>query len=147
MKFIRLLIPLVLFFSIQTQAARDSVGVFYSTEKVNVLINERGMNQRLHQFMDAMGWAENHYWENEAGTLKIHCAREDAKGVCVFTLKPSEHVVFKGKSAEAHFVENSFSAVPYEMTFESSMQDKFLIKVQGSEVYIWAGKKGTEAPF
>lgn len=143
MRFIKFVIPLVLLFSIQTQAARDSVGVFYSPEKVNILINERGMNQRLHQFMDAMGWVDNHYWENETGTLKIHCAREDAKGVCVFTLKPSDVVNFKGKSAEAHFAEPSFSASPYEMTFESSMQDKFFIKVEGSEVYIWAGKKGT----
>jgi len=135
-----------LFFSFSAQAARDSVGVFYSSQKVNILINERGMNQRLHQFMDAMGWADNHYWANETETLKIHCAREEAKGVCVFTLKPSENVSFNTKSAEAHFVEKSFNAKPFEMAFESSMQDKFLIRVQGSEVFIWAGKKGASAP-
>lgn len=148
MKAIRILMVLVLTgISVIAEANRDSVGVFVSKEKMNILINERGHNQRLQQFMDAMKWGENTYWVNHDETIKIHCAREEAKAVCVFTLKPSEFVKFDGKSAQARFQENSFNAAPYEMTFASSMEDKFLIQVNGTEVHIWAAKKNHPAPF
>lgn len=131
----------------QKALGRDSVAVFLNKEKMNILINERGQGLRLHQFMDSMGWGENHYWENSQATIKIHCARELDKSVCVFTLKPSELVEFQGRSAQVKFNDPSFKATHYSMAFASSMQDRFYLEVVGSEMYLWAGKKGEEAPF
>ena len=56
-------------------AARDSVAVFYKPEKTGVLLNERGSNGRIQQFMNTLGIEENIYWLNEDESINIRWSR------------------------------------------------------------------------
>ncbi|UXR65158.1 hypothetical protein EZJ49_02710 [Bdellovibrio bacteriovorus] len=136
----------VLFFlgmmtSAQVFAAADSVAVFHRAEKVGVLLNERAAYGRIQQFMDAMGAESRFRWLTADESVKIECAREDVRATCTIRFLPSEVVAIQGRSVKAFVATNDFPQM-FEMTFESSMEDRFILKAGPEGLWLWAGKRG-----
>lgn len=117
---------LILFTSIQSFAAADSVAVFFSTQKTVVLVNEHSPN-RLHAWMDQLGADKELHILSADESIKIDCGRTETTASCTFRLLPSENVQFGNKSVIAAMnLNGKFSgASTYE--FISSRGDKFVL--------------------
>lgn len=136
-KFLSLLLSL----STSALAARDSVAYFYSPQKVNVLLNERGINSRIQQFMNVLGG------ENElmivTGDMKLGCARKEDRATCTFTFYPSPTIKFINKEL---FVEKSLVSLElderleFEMSFQGSMKDQLNLRLSEGQLFIFASK-------
>ncbi|WP_347357242.1 hypothetical protein [Bdellovibrio sp.] len=127
----------------QAFAAADSVAVFHRAEKVGVLLNERAAYGRIHQFMDAVGADSRFRWLTADESVKIECAREDVRATCTLRFLPSEIVAIKGRSVKALVATSDFPQ-PFEMTFESSMEDRFILQMGPEGLSLWAGKRGEQ---
>ena len=137
-----LLFTLIL--STSTFAASDSIGVFHRPEKVLVLINERGSNARLQEMMNAFGIGDTLQAITADETVKISCAREESLASCTFRFLPGKDVTISGKTVQAKALMTDLkleTSESFEMYFESSMADKFLLKVENGLLTISAGKK------
>nr|BFD67860.1 hypothetical protein HAGR004_28820 [Bdellovibrio sp. HAGR004] len=130
--------------SAQVFAAADSVAVFHRAEKVGVLLNERAAVGRIQQFMDAVGADSRFRWLSVDESVKIECAREDVRATCTIRFLPSESVAIQGRSVKAFVATQDFPQ-SFEMTFESSMEDRFILQMGQQGLWLWAGKRG-EAP-
>lgn len=128
-----------------TFAAADSVGVFHRPEKVVVLINEDYRTSRLSQMMDALGLGESALLLSSDESIKIDCGRNTQAASCTFRFFPSAIVNVGNKNVEAlvSATDLKLSQAPdFEMVFESSMADRFVMQVTGGKVYFFANKRG-----
>ncbi len=133
-----------LIISTQTFASRDSIAFFYTPKKVSVLINERGTNSRLHDFMDFFNADNDMVLTSKKGDIKLGCARDIDKVSCTFTFLPSENVALDNRELHVLTTLNDFgveSDDSFEMRFRSSMKDNITLTVTDGELVISASKK------
>lgn len=135
----------VLLFLVSTPVlgARDSVAYFYSAKKVNVLINERGFNSRIQQFMDALNEKSSMLLVSEDHDIRLGCAREEDRATCTFTFYPSSSVSLVDKKLYVHKQLLSFGItedVEFEMIFQSSMKDQIQLRLSDGQLIIFASK-------
>lgn len=125
-------------------ASRDSIAFFYTPKKVNVLINERGTNSRLHDFMNFFNASNELVLLSKSGDIKLGCAREVDKVACTFTFLPSVNVALDNRELHVAASMTEFgmeSNDSFEMSFRSSMKDNMTLSVAGGELVIYASKK------
>lgn len=137
---------LVLLFSNLAIAAADSVAVFHRPEKVVVLINENGAQSRLQQFMDALSADHRVFWVTRDESIKIDCARNTEKVACNFRFTPSRAVNIQDKSVFAETTAEELNKSTFQMAFESSREDRFLLTMTPEGIQFWAGKRGQQSP-
>lgn len=123
-------------------AAADSVAVFHRPEKVVVLINENGANSRLQQFMNALSADHRVFWLSRDESVKFDCARNTQKVSCTFRFTPSRNVIIEGKRVLAETDAADLSKMPFEMSFESSQEDRFQLRMTSEGIQFWAAKRG-----
>lgn len=123
-------------------AAADSVAVFHRPEKVVVLINENGTDSRLQQFMNALSADHRVFWVTRDESIKIDCARNTEKVSCTFRFTPSENVIIEEKRVWAETDAAELNKNEFQMSFESSQEDRFHLTMTPSGIQFWAGKRG-----
>lgn len=123
------------------QNARDSVGVFHRPEKVVVLVTERFGNGRLENFMNAVTADDTLFLKSQDESIHIRCGKSPKESSCTFRFHPSDSVQVGEKNVHA-FLPSATQGL-YEAIFESSMGDKFILKVTEQGLEFWAGKKGS----
>ena len=136
---------LTLFTAVFAQASLDSVGVFHRPEKVVVLINEDYRSSRLSQLMDALGLGDSARVISQDGSVKMDCGRNAQAATCTFRFFPSDLVNIGDKNVEALVSVQDLqisSAQNYDMTFESSMQDRFVVQISEGKMHFFANKRG-----
>jgi len=132
-----------LLISTQVVAARDSVAFFYSAKKVNVLLNERGFNTRIHQFLEAIGADQGVHLVSEDNDIRLGCATEDNRATCTFTFYPSSSVKIVDKKLFVNKDVSSLGIEPYtefEMSFQGSMKDQIQLRISNGVLTIFASK-------
>ncbi len=123
-------------------AAADSVAVFHRPEKVVVLINENGTESRLQQFMNALSADHRVFWVTRDESIKIDCARNTDKVSCTFRFTPSDSVIIEEKRVWAETEAAELSKNEFQMSFESSQEDRFHLTMTPEGIQFWAGKRG-----
>lgn len=142
----RLFVFTAILLSLSTSfAAQDSVAVFYRPEKVIVLLNEKQGAPRLQKFMDAIGAEGSFVYESTDKALRINCARNDFESTCTFRILSESNMGKIGvKRAEAFVPATDIHVQSdYEMTFESSMGDRFHLKLNSKGLWYLGNKKGS----
>lgn len=144
MKLKILIVLASIFLSTQAMAGRDSVAFFYSTKKVNILMNERASAGRIQQFMDLFNADNELVLINAEQDVKVGCARELDRATCTFTFYPGNNVEFATR--EIFFKQDlkEFGVAAngdFEMIFESSMKDKIKLIIEDNVLYITGSKK------
>lgn len=139
-------IALSVLFSLSSQAmaALDSVGVFHRPEKVIVLINERGEGGRLQTMMNYFEAGETLALISPDQNIKIVCGRSVEAATCTFRFFPGKDIVIGLRNLEASSTlrELGLTALDdFDFSFESSMQDKFLLQVSNGKIIFSASKK------
>lgn len=134
---------LALTISTSALANLDSVAYFYSKNKVNVLLNERGYESRISAFMDAVGEKEVMLLVSNEGDIKLGCARQDDRATCTFTFYPSESVKIVDK--KLYVVKDIRSLglaedIEFSMSFKGSMKDQIQLGISGGVLSIFASK-------
>jgi hypothetical protein len=138
-----LLISMVLI-STLSWAHQDSIAFFYSPNKVNVLINERGTFSRLHDFMNLFTDTHELLLVSENNDMKIGCARSVEKVACTFTFYPSHYVRIEDSLLAAAVPLTFFTPSVldnFEMSFRSSMKDNLQLQIRNGVVVISGSKK------
>ena len=133
-----------LLFSTSVLANLDSVAFFYTTKKVNVLLNEKNINSRISQFMDAVGAHDSVLLVSKDGDVRLGCAREDDRGTCTFTFYPSESVLIENKELKVNKELGDFNLpadLEFEMSFKGSMKDQLNLSISNGRILIFAAKK------
>lgn len=138
-----LLISMVLI-STLSWAHQDSIAFFYSPNKVNVLINERGTFSRLHDFMNLFTDTHELLLVSENNDMKIGCARSVEKVACTFTFYPSHNVRIEDRhlavTVPLMFL-TSMVIDDFEMNFRSSMKDSLQLQIKNGVVVTSGSKK------
>jgi hypothetical protein len=127
--------------SVQAQSARDSVGVFHRSDKVVVLVTERYGNGRLENFMNAVADGDTLFLKNTDESIHIRCGKSAKESSCTFRFHPSESVHIGDRNVQG--ILPLKTRAHSEVIFESSMGDKFILKVTEQGLQFWAGKKGS----
>lgn len=140
----------------------DSVGVFYKDEKVVILINEEQGAPRLQAFFNALEardllskppqTLDRYIFLSSDKTARIQCARADHAATCTFRFLPSELAQIANRRIEALIpaIEIFGTSAPayaddFEMIFESSMKDRFKLKLSDEGLRI-EGEKILASP-
>ena len=121
----------------------DSVGVFLRTDKVVVLINERGSQSRLQQFMNLVKAQNDFDYLSEDQGLKISCGRSETASTCTFRLLPSSEILIGPRSVETAFECGKLHLNPddqFHMEFKNSNGDQFALEVTNGRVHLLATK-------
>lgn len=127
--------------SVQAQNARDSVGVFHRSDKVVVLVTERSGNGRLENFMNAVADGDTLFLKNADESIHIRCGKSIKESSCTFRFHPSEFVQIGDRNVQGILPLKTRGSA--DVIFESSMGDKFILKVTEQGLQFWAGKKGS----
>ena len=146
MKNILSLLLLTIFTSSIAMAQSDSVGVFHRPEKVIVLINEGNQQAttRLSDMMDFLGVDSRFEALSSDQNIKITCARAYGAASCTFRFFPGKNSEITTKKLEASATLSDLNLQAegsFEFYFESSMEDKFLLKIVDGNVAFSASKK------
>lgn len=134
---------LVLISASFAQAAADSVAVFHRPEKVVVLINEQYQG-RLQGFMDHFDVQNDLDVEAIDGSVLVRCGRKVDAASCTLTFYPSKQVRVGNKTLDAAIplIEMNLPEVEnFEMSFESSREDKMTLKIQDGVLKVQASKR------
>lgn len=135
-------VSVLLGFSV-AQAAQDSVAVFLRADKVVVLINEQ-YNGRLQSFMNHLGVGTDLEALSVDQGMKLSCGRRTDAATCTFRFNPSALVKIEDKSiqAQASLADLNLPIVSdFEMSFESSREDKMTLKIQNGVLEVKASKR------
>ncbi len=124
-------------------ASADSVAVFHTPEKIVVLINESGETGRLHDMMNAFGKEKSFTLQTPDDTIKIQCARITDAASCTFRFFPGAGIQIFEKSLKARTLLTNLNleSENFEMIFESSREDKFVLKIIDGNINFFASKK------
>lgn len=126
-------------------AQSDSVGVFHRPEKVIILINEGNQGtSRLSDMMDFLKVGDNFQVFSPDQNIKISCARGNGAATCTFRFFPGQDVLISPKNLEASTALSGLSLKTegsFELYFESSMEDKFLLSIVDGHIHFSASKR------
>ena len=138
----------------QAGTGLDSVGVFYKEDKVVVLINEDRGAPRLNSFFEALGarglLAEpgRYIFVSKDDGVRIQCARGEITATCTFRFLPSSANLIADRTVESHLSsEELLGTAPvatiedFEMSFSSSMKDRFLLRLTENGLAVTGSKK------
>lgn len=139
-----LVLLLLIFTTTLSFAQQDSVAFFYSKAKVVVVINELNPYGRLASFIETVSKENTYRYQNTEQGLKISCSLTNRGAGCRFIFKPNKHVVLADRTLRAainptHIL--SDDSIGFEMTFNSSMNDKFSLRISQDKSYIMTGSK------
>ena len=131
-------------FSTVSLAQRDSVAFFYTPQKINVLINERGEVSRLQSFMSFFNAGNELILRSQDKDIKLECARMIDRATCTFTFYPSVNV--QTVNRELHVMKDlaNFGLdinESFEMKFLGSMKDNIHLVIENGVLNITASKK------
>lgn len=134
---------LATFISHSVWAAADSVAVFHRPEKVVILINEAGEYGRLHEMMNAFGKKDSFIAQSADESIKIQCGRIIDAASCTFRFLPATGILISEKSLKARTLLTNLGleSENFEMIFESSREDKFVLKIIDGNINFFASKK------
>ena len=139
-----IVISAILLTSIQAMAAADSVAIFHKPQKVIVLINELGEGERLQTMLNYFEVGETLDVQSKDASIKVTCRRTISTASCTFRFLPSESSVIGKRSLEASSTLQELGLTildDFDMSFESSMQDKFFLDVSNGKITFSASKK------
>ena len=138
-----LILTLVTFISSTAMAASDSVAVFHRPEKVVILINERGETGRLHDMMNSFNVEDSFVTQNADESIKIQCKRMTDAASCTFRFFPATGIQIQAKTlkGETALTNLNLESDDFEMSFESSREDKFSLKILDGNIIFSASKK------
>lgn len=138
-----LTLTLAIFITSNVWAAADSVAVFHRPEKVIVLINERGESGRLHDMMNSMNVDSTLVTQTRDDSIKIQCSRIVDAVSCTFRFFPATGIQIKDKTLKARTLLSNLNleSENFEMLFESSREDKFVLKIIDGNINFYAAKK------
>ncbi|WP_408096172.1 hypothetical protein ACJVC5_14125 [Peredibacter sp. HCB2-198] len=133
-----------LVFAVSAIAANDSVAFFYKPEKVGVLINERSQTGRLSNFLNHFGNSDVLNTTSTDQKINISCARGQIGIACTFTFLPAQNIQIRDRALSV--VTNVAAlglpnAGAFEMSFASSMKDKFNFAVSDKGEIRMTGSK------
>lgn len=141
-----LILSTLLFFNFISNAcaSRDSIGFFYRSEKVDIVLTERSKNGRIPRFMDYLLVNNSVFLENNEKTIKLGCAREENRSSCTFTFYPHEaKILIKDKTLIVSMPLDELGLISngdFEMYFEGSMNDKMFFEIKNNILSIEASK-------
>lgn len=134
--------------SLNVWAGQDSVGVFYRAEKTIVFTTENlYRSQRLPAMMAAFGQDKRLLLISSDNSLKVDCGASSVSASCTFRFFPSDIVDIGNKNVEARFSLAELGitqAQDFEMSFESSMADRFILSVKDGHLYLYAHKRNSD---
>jgi hypothetical protein len=124
-------------------SASDSVAVFHRPEKVAILVNERGHNGRIQQFMNAWGAKDELFWQSSDESFRLNCGRSETGATCNFRLLPSPSVEIRAKESLGKAQWTGEGAVPADVhfSFESSRENYFEFTSHIGELTIFTRKR------
>lgn len=138
-----LTLTLAILISSTAMAASDSVAVFHRPEKVVILINERGETGRLHDVMSCFYVEDSFVTQNVDESIKIQCKRMTDAVSCSFRFFPATGIQIQDKTlkAQSSLKNLDLESDNFEMSFESSREDRFSLKVLDGNIIFFAAKK------
>lgn len=127
-------------------AQSDSVAVFHRPEKVIIQINEGYEGtRRLIDLLENLKQEKQFSTSSADENIKISCARgSEEVASCIFKFLPGKNVIITNKKVEATINLSDLkleSVNNLEIYFESSMKDKFQLKITDGVLSISASKK------
>jgi hypothetical protein len=124
-------------------ASSDSIAVFHRPEKIVILINEVGESGRLHDLMNAFGKENSFVAQSAEDSIKIQCGRVPDAASCTFRFFPGAGIQITEKSVKARtlLANLGLESENFEMFFESSREDKFVLKVIDGNINFFASKR------
>jgi hypothetical protein len=125
------------------QASYDSVAVFHRPEKVVVLINEQNQG-RLQAWMDHVGDEEDMLIEAPDKSIRLSCGRNREAATCTFTFLRSDVVQIGNKNLYVQIPLRDLrlpALENFEMKFESSREDRFVLSIENDMLLIRAQKR------
>lgn len=131
-------------FSAVSYAQLDSVAFFYTPQKINVLINERGEVSRLQNFMNFFNAGHELFLVSKDNDIKFACARDYDKATCTLTFYPSQDVQTQNRELRlVKSLENFDLDIQdsFTMSFRGSMKDNFHLVIENGVMTIFASKK------
>lgn len=141
MKLLSLLIST--FLTVPAFAARDSLGVFYSSQKTLVVITQSGVQSRLRLWLKHLDAKQDVKLSTADQSFTMNCLRDVSLARCQFRLVPSNLVRFDGKKIEAHIPLQDLGLEglgSYEVPFESSNGDRLDIVISDGVLHFYASK-------
>jgi hypothetical protein len=134
MKIILLLLTII----ISTHATRlDHIAFFYQDSRIVVLINEYDTDGRLVDLMNQLG--TNDKYKFEQADFKMSCSQNYRGAACRFTFYPSDNIAIANRTLEASIPFN-YAGEDFEIAFESSMNDKFNLRLSNDEIIMTGSK-------
>lgn len=131
--------------SLWAQAASDSVAFFFTPQKAVVLINESSGAPRLQAFMSALQAEARLEAQSQDASVRVTCNRTADQASCTFGFAPGAFTQFGNKTLDASLALKDLNlpeAGDFEMTFESSREDRFTLKIEGGQLVLKASKRG-----
>lgn len=127
-------------------AQEDSVGFFYKKDKVIVLINERvEVGTRLSDFISLVSSDDVYSVTTQDKSIAIRCGRVNIGSGCTMQFIPGKNVQIKDRSLIVNTTVQELglpNVGAFEMSFASSMKDKFkLVITNDGKVYMEGSKK------
>lgn len=141
----KMLSLLAFLFVTQVYAASDSVGVFYTSKKVVVLVNERGEEADLQNLIRRLGAGKDTFQAlSQDKTIKLVCGRNTEAATCTFSFFPGENVKIDNRTVEARTTLKDLDLDLVDditVNYESSMGDKFTLEVVNGDINFYGSKK------
>ena len=125
-------------------AGLDSAGVFHRPEKVIVLISENGEGERLQTMMNYFEVGEVMSMSSADNSITILCRRKINTASCTFSFLPGRNTVIGARTLDAAVSLYELGATiieDFDMSFESSLKDKFNMIVINGHINFYASKK------
>lgn len=125
-------------------ATNDSVAFFYQPNEVGVLINDRTQTGRLDAFMRHFGAEDYLQGSTQSETIRFECGRGYFGISCVFKFYPAANVQIKDRSMLAQTSAQDMNLPAngaFEMSFASSMKDRFNFAISTDGVIRMEGSK------
>lgn len=133
---------LTLAFSAPSLAASEqAVAVLYRPETVLVQINEKGVPNQLHAFLNWAGVGNSLSFTSRAGNLRIQCGRREDAASCTFRFYPGSGVRLFARGAEAELPGFTAGAEALNLRFTSSNGDSFELAGSGGVLRLKAAKR------
>ena len=115
----------------------DHIAFFYQDSRVVVLINEYDTDGRLVDLLNQL-WANKKY-KFEQADFKMSCSQNYRGAACRFTFYPSDNIAIANRTLEAGIPFN-YTGEDFEIAFESSMNDKFNLRLSYNEIIMTGSK-------
>lgn len=129
------------FSSPSSAASEQAVAVLYRPDTVLVQVNEKGVPNQLHAFLDWAGVGQSLSFTSREGNLRIQCGRRDDAASCTFRFYPGTNVRLFARGADAELPGFSAGAEALSLRFTSSNGDSLELVGSGGVLRLKAAKR------